>query len=234
MIHDYFDKVYVLNLHKRPERMRSTEKRMAFCDIEFERFGAVDGSVMNKLWETYFRENQHFSNPSYLGCAMSHLSMYRDALEKGYKRILILEDDNRIHRLVNKVFDEMQVQIPEWNNLLYLGYIPLSDDCTRWDYSVNHRFIATNVFLCRNLWGLYAYGIHEDLMREVLDVYHRDFPMELDRFFVTEVQPRGMSLAVTPQLFAADDGVSDNSGRMETSMLDRSIDARFANKTDYV
>ena len=58
--------------------------------------------------------------------------------------------------------------------------------------------------------------------------------MEIDRYFVTHIQPRGGSCAVTPQLFAADDGYSDNSKIVESGMLQRSIDSRFANLIDYV
>lgn len=242
-INNYFDKVYVLNLHKRPERLALTKKRLNFCDIEFETFGATDGSVMTKIWESYSKDNSFFKNASYIGCAVSHLSIYRDALEKGHKKILILEDDNRVHREANKVFNdnflnafqpyEKDTLFFNWE-LLYLGYIPLSDDCSRWDYNVCNLFIAPRVIKAKNLWGLYAYGISESLMKETLDVYEKDFPMELDRYFVTQIQPRGNVIAITPQLFAADDGPSDNSGKIETMMLDRSIDSRFANKIDYV
>jgi GR25 family glycosyltransferase involved in LPS biosynthesis len=235
MINEYFDQVYVLNLQKRPERMILADKRMKFCEIDYVKFNAVDGSVMRRVWESYHKENQYFSNPSYLGCAISHLSIYRDALEKGYNKIVILEDDNRIKRDANQAFNAVKDQIPEDWMLLHLGFIPLTDDCSQWSYNVFlDRFISPNVFRSKNLWGLYAYGITAPLMQEILETYDRDFPMELDRFFVTNIQQREGCYGVTPQLFAADDGVSDNSGRMETLMLERSIDARFANKTDYV
>lgn len=233
-IDQYFDKVYLLNLHKRPERMELADKRMHFCDIQYERFGATDGSVMKKLWECYSKENAYFSNPGYLGCAVSHLSIYRDAVSKGYHRILIVEDDNRIKRDANDLFARAIKNVPiEWDNLLYLGFIPLTDDCERWDYSV-FGFHAENVALAKNFWGLFGYGISNTLMKEVLEVYEGSFPMELDRFFVTHVQPRGKSYGIVPQLFAADDGVSDNSGRTETGMLQRSIDSRFGIMTDYI
>lgn len=240
-INGYFDKVYVLNLHKRPERLALTKKRMEFCDIEFDTFSAVDGSVMVKLWESL--NNPHFANSSYIGCAVSHLSIYRDALDNGYSKILILEDDNRIHREANKLFNdnflnsvqpyEKDALFFNWE-LLYLGFIPLNDDRSMWSYNEVKDFVTTNVFKANNLWGLFAYGISSSLMKEILEVYDKDFPMELDRYFVTHIQPRGKTIGLTPQLFAADDGVSDNSGKTETKMLDRSIDARFANKIDYV
>jgi GR25 family glycosyltransferase involved in LPS biosynthesis len=232
-IDQYFDKVYVLNLHKRPERMKLTQERLAFTEIEYERFGAVDGSVMTRLWETYSLQNSAFKNPNYIGCAVSHLSMYADALEKGYEKILILEDDNLVRSDANDFFSRTIPAIPTDWNLLYLGFIPLSDDCGRWDYGV-FGFANQHVAIAKNFWGLYAYGISRNLMEEALNIYKSSFPMELDRFFVSEIQPRGESFGITPQIFAADDGFSDNSHRVETGMLQRSVDSRFANLTDYI
>jgi len=71
-------------------------------------------------------------------------------------------------------------------------------------------------------------------MKEMIEIYNKDFPMEIDRFFVNYIQPRGKTYGMTPQIFAADDGYSDNSNIVETGMLQRSIDARFGSITDYV
>jgi GR25 family glycosyltransferase involved in LPS biosynthesis len=232
-IDEYFDKVYLLNLEKRPERMALADKRMQFCDIHYKRFGATDGSVMKRLWESYYKENTFFSNSSYLGCAVSHLSIYRDALERGYSRILIVEDDNRIRYNANQLFSSKIQDIPEDWHLLYLGFIPLNDDCSRWDYNL-FQLLKNGVGEAKNFWGLFAYGISSDTMKETLEIYERDFPMELDRFFVAEIQPRKKSYGIVPQIFAADDGVSDNSGRNEQGMLQRSVDSRFAKLTDYI
>jgi GR25 family glycosyltransferase involved in LPS biosynthesis len=235
MVTKYFDKIYVLNLKKRDDRLATIKKRLTFVDIEdYEVFNGVDGSVMKRLWEVYSEKNSYFKNSSYVGCSLSHLSIYQHAIEKNYNRILIIEDDDRVHRSANKMMEIYSSQVPEWEDLLYLGYIPLSDDCTRWDYNVTGRFIDKNVFVAKNLWGLYGYGITQNLMKEMIEVYNNDFPMEIDRYFVTKIQPRGNSYGVTPQLFAADDGYSDNSKIIETGMLQRSIDARFANLTDYI
>ena len=231
-IDTFFDKVYVLNLHKRSDRLQLMKKRLAFCEIdEYEVFGATDGSVMKKVWESM--QNPYFKNPNYLGCAISHLSIYRDAVEKGYGRILIIEDDCRINANANKNFQEIfsKVHLKSFD-LLYLGFIPLSDDCAMWDYG---GFSYTgNLAHAKNFWGLYGYGISQHLMREMLEVYDREFPMEIDRYFVTHVQPRGNSYGITPQIFAADDGYSDNSRIVETGMLNRSIDQRFAKLIDYI
>jgi GR25 family glycosyltransferase involved in LPS biosynthesis len=236
-IDQYFDKIYVLNLHRRPERREEMKRRLAFAGVEnYEFFGATDGAVMRKIWESHHRENSSFVNSNYLACAVSHLAIYHDAVTKNYGRILVLEDDVRIRRDLNTYFSSAIKLVPEdWNELLYLGFIPLSDDCSRWDYNVfADKFINSNVFVAKNLWGLYSYGISSSCMMRTLDWYEENFPMEIDRYFVQEVQPMGSSYAITPQMFCAEDGVSDNSHKNEKGMMERSVDTRFAKLTDYV
>jgi GR25 family glycosyltransferase involved in LPS biosynthesis len=235
-MNDYFDNVYLLNLHKRIDRLILSEKKLEFVDLDYEVFGATDGSVMNFIWKSFSKENAYFKNSNYLGCAISHLSIYKDAIEKGYEKVLIIEDDNRYHRNLLKKFKEIKEFVPRnWNELLYLGYIPLSDDCLKWDYGVfSNNYINEKVFVAKNLWGLYGYAIHANLMVELLEVYDKKFPMELDRYFVNEIQPRNKSYGVSPQLFCAEDGFSDNSKKVEISMMERSVDRRFAKLTDYI
>jgi GR25 family glycosyltransferase involved in LPS biosynthesis len=236
MLGEYFDKIYVLNLKRRDDRLVTIKKRLISTKISnYEIFQAVDGNVIQKIWKSFFEKNYFFSNSNYLACAISHLSIYNDALAKSYKSILIIEDDVKILVNANKYFAKLQSEIPSEWDLLYLGFIPLSDDCTRWDYNVfSDRFISSQVFLAKNLWGLYGYGIGEDLMKETLKIYDEEFPMELDRFFVTRIQKKMKCYALTPQIFAAEDGYSDNSRTVETGMMERSVDSRYAKHTDYI
>lgn len=228
-INNYFDKIYVLNLYKKVERREKTIERLDRFNINYSIFNGVDGSVMNLLWKKF--NNDIFKNPNYLACALSHLSIYQDAVENGYEKILILEDDNQINININQLFEN--INIPEWKDLLYLGYIPLSDDCSMWTYK-NH-FPVNNTFVAKNLWGLFAYGITYELMIELLDVYNNSFPMELDRYFVNYIQPRNNSIGITPQLFCCDEEiVSDNMGMKIENLKLRSVDTRFTSLDDYI
>ena len=231
-IDEYFDGIYLLNLDKRPKRLALADKRMRMCNINYTRFGATDGSVMRRIWMSYARNNTYFTNPNYLACAISHLAIYKDALEKGHQRILVVEDDNRIRYDANALFSKAIDGVPPTWELLYLGFIPLNDDQSLWNYNV-FQIIGDNVALARNFWGLFGYGITAAVMNETLDAYDRDFPVELDRYLVSRIQSRNKSYGIVPQIFAADDGVSDNSGRNEQGMLRRSIDARFGTVDDY-
>lgn len=228
-INSYFDKIYVLNLYKKVERREKTIERLDKFNINYNIFNGVDGSVMNLLWKKF--NNDIFKNPNYLACALSHLSIYQDAVEKGYRKILILEDDNQINVNINHLFEN--INIPEWKDLLYLGYIPLNDDCSMWTYKTH--FPINNTFLAKNLWGLFAYGITYELMIELLDVYNNTFPMELDRYFVNYIQPRNNSIGIAPQLFCCDEEiVSDNMGIKIENLKLRSVDTRFTSLDDYI
>ena len=79
------DHSYYINLDKRTDRDIHTRNQvLPFFDLqegEFSRFSAIDTS----------------SEPTLplrsVGCAMSHLSIFKDAIEKEYKTIFVFEDD---------------------------------------------------------------------------------------------------------------------------------------------
>lgn len=233
-INSYFDKIYLLNLFRRKDRLEKSISKLNTVQINYSVFNGTDGSVLNHIWSKL--SNNHFTNPNYLGCTISHLSIYKDAIENNYQKILIIEDDNLVHKNIQTLFDG--IEIPEWSDLFYLGYIPLNEDCSMWTYGESgiqgHNMINSHVFRPSNLWGLYSYGIGISLMREMVDLYNHEFPMEIDRYFVRHIQKRGGSLALAPQLFCCDDNVfSDNLG-YTPSLLIRSVDSRFANTLDYI
>ena len=231
-INDYFDKIYVLNLHKRKDRLSDIDRRLKRLGIEYERFGATDGSVMKPIWEKFYNDNKYFTTSNYLACSVSHLSIYKDAVENNYDRILIIEDDVLINKNIHSLFDS--TNIPEWEDIFYLGFIPLSDDQSMWTYGIVNEFYTERIFKPKNLWGLYAYGLTNKLMKELLEIYNQSFPMEIDRYLVNYIQPRGLSIGMTPQLFCCQDIYSDNMNGFQVDMVKRSVDSRFANKEDYI
>ena len=229
-MNDYFDKISVLNLHRRKDRLSGIDNRLKRFGIEYERFGATDGGSIRPIWEKF--NNKNFTNPNYLACSISHISIYRDAIEKSYQKILIIEDDVLINKNIHSIFES--ISFPDWKDIFYLGFIPLSDDQTMWNYGMVNNFISSNIFRPKNAWGLYAYGLTSTLMKELIDIYDREFPMEIDRFLVNYIQPRGGSIGITPQLFCCQDIFSDNMGGPQIDMIIRSVDSRFANPIDYI
>jgi GR25 family glycosyltransferase involved in LPS biosynthesis len=232
-MNDYFDKIYVLSLKRNTDRRVLIKERLDKVGIDFEFFDACDGQVINHIWKKL--DNPNFTTQNYVACSISHLSIYNDALSRGFKRILILEDDIKPHKDIKNHFDCFIKQVPDDYDLLYLGWIPLNDDCSMWSYEViNDRFISYNTFHSKNLWGLYAYSPSVCLMKEMVDSYNESFPMEIDRYLVTQVQQQRKSIAIWPQLICHDIMVSNNNGWVDNQSLKKSIDHRVSSENDYV
>ena len=61
-INEYFDKIYLLNLHKRKDRLNKSTEKLDSLNIKYDVFNGTDGSVMQKLWSKL--DNPNFSNPN--------------------------------------------------------------------------------------------------------------------------------------------------------------------------
>lgn len=236
-INQYFDQVFCLNLNKRTERMKTMNKRLQFIDLSYERFAGIDGSAILPFIHQKLN-NFHFSNSAYVGCCLSHLSIYQLALDRGYSKILILEDDNRVHRNAQEIFKVSMIELEDDTDLIHFAYISLTDDLTMWSYGIlnSDEEFSEHFYKSKNLWSLMAYGISAKLMKHLLEVYQKSFPMELDRYFVDFIMkdPNFKCRAIRPQLFCAEDNLSDNSGIYTPNLMKKSVDLRYSQYHDYV
>lgn len=234
-INEYFDHVYCLNLPECKERAEETQRRCDSFGISFTFFPAISGKLFSDIHSGYMSARTTLvNNPNYMACALSHLSIYRHALSNGHKRILVIEDDLLFNRNMDSILESASMDIPDSWDLLYLAFIPLSDDLMYWNYGIiDDRFIGEKVFRAKNLWSAMAYGISEDTMKWMIERFNGSFDKEIDRVFVDEIQTKGNSFAICPQIFAGYDNLSNNSGRYDTIFV-KSFDSRRALPNDYV
>lgn len=101
---DYFDEVYYINLEKRADRREQIE-------IELASVGIHNATRVVGI--------EH-ENPA-LGCHLSHAVVFQDALEAGYDRILIFEDDAEFFpNSMENMSKSLAALPPEWD-MFYLG-----------------------------------------------------------------------------------------------------------------
>jgi hypothetical protein len=88
-LENFFDWVVVLNLKRRPDRLRRFEQALAEIDWPFKRpevFAATDG-----LEEP--PPEKFICGPGAWGCLRSHCRIIEETLRRGFDSVLILEDD---------------------------------------------------------------------------------------------------------------------------------------------
>ena len=103
-VNDFFDKVVVINLDRRPDRMERLGAQLDELGIEYERFSAVDGKELG-------------INPIFAG-TMSHVAVLK---KYENQRILVLEDDALFCEGFNEKFTEAIEALPGNWDIFYLG-----------------------------------------------------------------------------------------------------------------
>lgn len=142
-INDYFDKVVVINLDKRVDRLEKITKQLDDLGITFERFSAIDGTGKNPM----------------LANRDSHLQVWRENLGK---KILVLEDDAYFVDDFQERFDQVIQTLPENWDVFYLG--ALLDKMTGKVIKVNNDWYRQIVST-----GTQAYSVHPDIMQYCID-----------------------------------------------------------------
>jgi len=115
----FWDAVYVINLDFRQDRWIELQKMAEKAGLNVERWDATKAADIDL---EKHRTGIRVKKTSCIACWSSHVRIYRDALEKGYNRILVLEDDALIP-------EDLYEQVDSWFNqtglkdfdLLYLG-----------------------------------------------------------------------------------------------------------------
>jgi GR25 family glycosyltransferase involved in LPS biosynthesis len=103
-VNDYFDKVIVINLDRRTDRMEKLTPQLEKLNIQYKRFSAVDGKKLD-------------IDPIVAGLR-SHLQVMK--LMAG-QRVLILEDDAQFVENFNEKFEKVMQTLPEDWDIFYLG-----------------------------------------------------------------------------------------------------------------
>jgi GR25 family glycosyltransferase involved in LPS biosynthesis len=121
---DGIDCIYVINLDERTERWKTIKQACDLRNINVNRISAFNGWKLSKdnqdeLMGPYLVRSG-FLGGGRMGCLLSHVSIFKDAYEKGYNRIWILEDDAEflgdVHQLSSLV-KELSTLDPNWDAL---------------------------------------------------------------------------------------------------------------------
>jgi glycosyl transferase family 25 len=111
---DRFDKVYCINLDRRPDRLENFKKEVEKYKLgEFERFPAYDGKLLNLT-------NEYNLKPGEIGIIKSNLEIIKNAKKNNYNNILIIEDDCVFNDGIIDVDSFFELLPNDWD-MLYMG-----------------------------------------------------------------------------------------------------------------
>jgi GR25 family glycosyltransferase involved in LPS biosynthesis len=181
MILDYFDKAYYINLDKRVDRKLEFESRVKSIGLDVERWPATQ---LNKtdITNNTFDENWHIK----VSCTYSHQQLINNAKEKGYKSILIFEDDCVFENdFVNKAKECInELKKLEWD-IFYFGGEP-NEYCK----SISERLAKTD-----GCYSTHAYAINHTFYDKILstpyyqgviDMLYMHYPANQKLFYISK------------------------------------------------
>lgn len=192
-VNNFFDNIYCLNLDRRPEKWNKIKDKFEEFGMKVQRFSAIDGdNIPQKILRKYS------INKYAVGCLLSHYEIIKDAKNKGYKKILIFEDDvNFTEDFIFKLEYSINV-IKNWK-LLYLG-------CSQYNWDVEY---TNSGYLSKESLGTFAYAIQEDVYDDILETKsNKSLPIDN---LLSKVQEKyyGQCYSIFPNLCIPDVTISD-------------------------
>jgi GR25 family glycosyltransferase involved in LPS biosynthesis len=112
------DKIYVINLKKNTDRLEKFMENAKKANVNVERFDAIYGKELQKDHPDIFKYfvKDHKLNPGQIGCALSHIKVWQDAIDNNYNNILVFEDDAIIPENFWNKFNKAYEELPkDWD-----------------------------------------------------------------------------------------------------------------------
>jgi len=176
-VNDLFDNVYCINLDRRQDRWERVKKLFDDQGVTLTRFSAVDGECLHipENIPIGWRRDKHHNKFS-IACTMSHLELLKQAVEKGEKEILVLEDDAHPCSNFNELFIDYYSQLPPYFNICYVGGNNIS----------NPRRVEENVSLITFTKTTVGYIIRLNYMKEIIPVIEENkWLWVIDEIYIT-------------------------------------------------
>lgn len=131
LLNKTFDRIYLITLQRATDRHEHVYKELEGLKYEFF-YGHdklsfdIEGLKQQGIYDEGLARKHHRYGkpmpPGMIGCSWSHAEVYRDAVTKGYKTILILEDDVVIDKATASLLPQVLAAVPTDWQLLYFGF----------------------------------------------------------------------------------------------------------------
>jgi len=200
---NFVDRIFIINIDSRKDKYQKIVSELEKYNINnYERFSAI---VPTSYEHPQVRAlyNSSCYGRGVVGCKLSHIAVIQIAKDRGYKSILILEDDamfNPSFATLSSLVMEQSMDI-NWK-MLYLG--------------ANHDKpgvdVSTLLKRCYGAFTTSSYIIRSEIFDNVINSIN--IPVEIDTFYVKHIQPNYICLGVSPNIMCQMPSHSDISNNV--------------------
>ena len=165
----YFDKVFYINLKKDTERDRHMVTQFQKCGIKnYERVEAVELAALPGpgAYRNFIRTGERYILGQ-LSCKASHLLCIGKAKDRGYKKIMVFEDDAVFLQNPGRLLLENYHTLGAWDMLYFGGLV--------------------ETFYRGQIVCTHAYGLSSVLFDDILNMAGPS-GMEIDNFYAKVIQ----------------------------------------------
>ena len=167
-------KVYIINLDRNTNRLEKCSKQLDLIGIEYERFSAVDGRKIkpeefSKCYndKTARRLLGKSMTPGEIGCALSHIGIYKKIVAENIPFALILEDDAYAMPPLKKILEVYETTMsPD------LAVVTLFGEGVPVRGKVPRIYLPFSVYSLGRVYGgyrMHAYVVSLAAARKILD-----------------------------------------------------------------
>lgn len=222
VFNNYFDEIFLINLHRRKDRMQAAHKKLSDVGIRYTRIEGYDGRLFN------FGVNPKINGqttPGYIACNLTHTSVVQRAKDDGLKNFLVFEDDIKIINDVSRKFTESIEQMKQDNiewDMLFLGYFLVSRKSENDWFFIHKQFDKKYIRLDEydfvdegrvlEIYGCHAVAFNERIYDVILDAYKDNLVENYDNL-IFQLMRQGKLKNVygcVPQLFVQEADTPSN------------------------
>jgi GR25 family glycosyltransferase involved in LPS biosynthesis len=214
-VNQYFDRVYVINLDSRTDRMTRMEKLFEQHKIMYKRISAFDGQKAKGQVPKQYSSSR--TGLAEYGYCQSMKMVLEDAQQNNYEKILVFDDDVIFCKSFNNNFMNVVCNrnVPTKWKLLYLGASQHEWDDMNCDDS---HFTYT----CARTDGSFAVGIHRSVFGELIDCIKKNkvpFDGVALRYIQNKYKNEDSCVVLKPNLVIADVSESDIRGKRDMNEM---------------